>query len=174
MRQFLKSKRAPLLLALVAVIFDQITKALAVAYLKPIATFPIIEGVFHLTYRINYGAAWSMFSDQPWVFMTVSSVAIIGILVYYFWDKKLTPAIRYPLLMIVGGGIGNMIDRLFVGYVVDFLDARIINFPVFNVADCFVTVGAFLLFLVILLDTVREERAKKKQGEKEHDDAIGS
>ncbi|MBQ8174235.1 MAG: signal peptidase II [Clostridia bacterium] len=174
MRSFLKSKWAPLVLALIAVILDQITKALAVAYLKPISTFPIIEGVFHLTYRINYGAAFSMFEDQPWVFMTVSTVAILGILVYYFWDKKLTPAIRYPLCMIVGGGIGNMIDRIFVGYVVDFFDARFINFAVFNVADCFVTVGAFLLFFVILLDTIREERAKKKKGEVADDDSLRS
>lgn len=174
MRQFLKSKWAPLVLAALAVALDQISKALAVVYLKPIATLPLWKDVFHLTYRINYGAAWSLFEDQPWVFMTVSTVAIVGILIYYFWDKKLTPAIRYPLAMIVGGGIGNMIDRVFVGYVVDFFDARFINFPVFNVADCFVTVGAFTLFFVILYDTVREEILKKKQGEESHDDAARS
>lgn len=174
MRQFLKSKWAPLVLAALAVALDQISKALAVVYLKPIATLPLWKDVFHLTYRINYGAAWSLFEDQRWVFMTVSSLAIVGILIYYFWDKKLTPAIRYPLAMIVGGGIGNMIDRVFVGYVVDFFDARFINFPVFNVADCFVTVGAFTLFFVILYDTVREEILKKKQGEESHDDAARS
>ena len=174
MRQFLKSKWAPLVLAALAVALDQISKALAVVYLKPIATLPLWKDVFHLTYRINYGAAWSLFEDQPWVFMPVSTVAIVGILIYYFWDKKLTPAIRYPLAMIVGGGIGNMIDRIFVGYVVDFFDARFINFPVFNVADCFVTVGAFTLFFVILYDTVREEILKKKQGEESHDDAARS
>lgn len=169
MRSFLKSKWAPLVLALLSVILDQVTKALAVAYLKPISTFPIIEGVFHLTYRINYGAAFSLFTDRPWVFMTVSTVAILGILVYYFYDKKLQTGVRYALCMIVGGGVGNMIDRIFVGYVVDFFDARIINFAVFNVADCFVTVGAFLLFFLILADTIREERAKKKKGEAEND-----
>ncbi len=174
MRQFLKSKWAPLVLAALAVALDQISKALAVVYLKPIATLPLWKDVFHLTYRINYGAAWSLFEDQPWVFMTVSTVAILAILVYYFWDKKLTPAVRYPLAMIVGGGIGNMIDRIFVGYVVDFFDARFINFPVFNVADCFITVGAFALFFVILYDTVREEILKKKQGEESHDDAARS
>ena len=174
MRQFLKSKWAPLVLAALAVALDQISKALAVVYLKPIATLPLWKDVFHLTYRINYGAAWSLFEDQRWVFMTVSSLAIVGILIYYFYDKKLTPAIRYPLAMIVGGGIGNMIDRIFVGYVVDFFDARFINFPVFNVADCFVTVGAFTLFFVILYDTVREEIMKKKKGEESHDDAARS
>ena len=171
MRQFLKSKWAPLIVTALAVVLDQITKALAVAYLKPIATLPLWDGVFHLTYRINYGAAWSLFADTPWVFMTVSSIAIVGILVYYFRDKKLTPAVRYPLCMILGGGIGNMIDRIFVGYVVDFLDARIIHFPVFNVADCFVTVGAFLLFFVLLSDVIRE--AKTKKGEKT-DDTLGA
>ena len=174
MRQFLKSKWAPLVLAALAVALDQISKALAVVYLKPIATLPLWKDVFHLTYRINYGAAWSLFEDQRWVFMTVSSLAIVGILIYYFYDKKLTPAIRYPLAMIVGGGIGNMIDRIFVGYVVDFFDARFINFPVFNVADCFITVGAFTLFFVILYDTVREEIMNKKKGEESHDDAARS
>ena len=174
MRQFLKSKWAPLVLAALAVALDQISKALAVVYLKPIATLPLWKDVFHLTYRINYGVAWSLFEDQPWVFMTVSSLAIVGILIYYFYDEKLTPAVRYPLAMIVGGGIGNMIDRIFVGYVVDFFDARFINFPVFNVADCFITVGAFALFFVILYDTVREEILKKKQGEESHDDAARS
>ena len=171
MRKFLKSKWAPLIVTALAVLLDQITKALAVSYLKPISTLPLWDGVFHLTYRINYGAAWSLFADTPWVFMTVSSIAIVGILVYYFWDKKLTPAVRYPLCMILGGGIGNMIDRIFVGYVVDFLDARIINFPVFNVADCFVTVGAFLLFFVLLSDVIRE--AKTKKGE-HTDDTLGA
>ena len=174
MRQFLKSKWAPLVLAALAVALDQISKALAVVYLKPIATLPLWKDVFHLTYRINYGAAWSLFEDQRGVCMTVSSLAIVGILIYYFYDKKLTPAIRYPLAMIVGGGIGNMIDRIFVGYVVDFFDARFINFPVFNVADCFITVGAFTLFFVILYDTVREEIMKKKKGEESHDDAARS
>ena len=174
MRQFLKSKWAPLVLSALAVALDQISKALAVAYLKPIGTLPLWKDVFHLTYRINYGAAWSMFADEPWVFMSISSLAIVAILVYYFWDKKLTPAIRYPLAMILGGGIGNMIDRIFVGYVVDFFDARFINFPVFNVADCFVTVGAFTLFFVILADTVREERAKKKKGADADDNPAGS
>ena len=176
MQKFLKTKLPPLVIALVAVLLDQWTKALAVTYLKPIPTRPLIEGVFHFTYRENRGAAFSMFADHPWVFMTISTVAIIGMLAYFFWAKDMPALVRYPLGMVVGGGIGNMIDRVAVGFVVDFIDVRLINFAVFNVADCFVTVGAGLLFIGLLLEFRREElkeKAKNAAGEN-HDDRSGT
>ncbi len=164
MKPFLKTKLPPLLLAVLAIVLDQISKAVVVAKLPIGGSVPIIKGVFHFTHRINYGAAWSMFEDQPWVFMTASALAIVGILVYYFLEKEMPALIRYPLCMILGGGIGNMIDRVFVGYVTDFLDARFIHFPVFNIADCFITVGAGLLFLGLVREFWREEKAKKAAG----------
>ena len=167
MRQFLKSKWAPLVLAALAVALDQISKALAVVYLKPIATLPLWKDVFHLTYRINPGAAWSIFSapDQRWIFMTVSTVAILAMLAYLFFVPVNSRLTQLGLGAIIGGGIGNMIDRISLGYVVDFLDFRLINFPVFNVADCFVCVGAGVLMLSLLLDWRREAREGAK-----HDD----
>ncbi len=176
MQKFLKTKLPPLLLSLLAVVLDQWAKVLAVTYLKPISTLPLIEGVFHFTYRENRGAAFSMFADQPWVFMSISTVAIIGMLVYFFSAKDMPALIRYPLGMVVGGGIGNMIDRIAVGFVVDFIDVRIINFAVFNIADCFVTVGAALLFVGLLIEIRREEqkeKAKNAAGES-HDDRTGA
>ena len=148
-----------------AVLLDQITKQLAVAHLKPIDTFPIIKDVFHLTYRTNSGAAWSIFSapDQRWIFMTISTIAIVAMLAYLAAVRIDCRFARLGLGAIIGGGIGNMIDRVALGYVVDFFDARIINFPVFNVADCFVCVGAGLLMLSLLLDWRREVREKKNE-----------
>ena len=150
-----------------SVLLDMLTKQLAVLYLKPIPTTPLIEGVFHLTYRINPGAAWSIFSapDQRWIFMTVSTVAILAMLAYLFFVPVNSRLTQLGLGAIIGGGIGNMIDRISLGYVVDFLDFRLINFPVFNVADCFVCVGAGVLMLSLLLDWRREAREGAK-----HDD----
>ena len=84
LKKFAKTKLPPLLLIALAVVLDQWTKALVVEHLKPIYTLPIIEDIFHFTYATNRGAAFSMLADHPWVFMLVSTVAIIGLLVYLF------------------------------------------------------------------------------------------
>jgi len=133
------------------VFLDQLTKYLAIEYLKPIPTFPIINGVIHFTYVENKGAAFGMFSNNRWVFMVISVVAILGILIYSMIEmKKLSPLTFFSFALIVGGGIGNMIDRTISGFVVDFIDFRLINFAVFNVADSFVTIGAFALLVLII------------------------
>ncbi|MBQ8350788.1 MAG: signal peptidase II [Clostridia bacterium] len=162
---FLRERWLPLAIMAAAVVLDIITKQLAVAYLKPIDTFPIIQDVFHLTYRINPGAAWSLFSapDQRWIFMSVSTVAILAMLAYLFLVKIDSKLMKIGLGAIIGGGIGNMIDRISLGYVVDFLDARIINFPVFNIADCFVTIGAGMLMLALILDWRREAKGGARE-----------
>ncbi len=140
------------------ILLDQFTKFLAVVYLEPIDTLPIIEGVIHLTYLENRGAAFGMLSDAPWVFNTFSVIAIIAILLYLFLGHADSKLYSIPLAMIAGGGIGNMIDRTALGYVVDFIDFRLINFAVFNGADSFVCVGAGLLIIALLLDIVNEAR----------------
>ncbi|MBE6651971.1 MAG: signal peptidase II [Ruminococcaceae bacterium] len=150
----------------VTVFIDQITKYLTIFYLKPIDTLPIIQDVIHLTYVENTGAAFGMMKDSRWVFMLVSSVAIVGILgymVYHIWIKKqpMHWAQALALSFIVGGGIGNMIDRTLLGYVVDMIDFRLINFAVFNVADSFVCVGAGIMILYLILEMVKETKAEK-------------
>ena len=165
LKKILKTKLPPVLLIILAVVLDQWTKVLAVEHLKPISTLPIIKGIFHFTYATNRGAAFSMLADHPWVFMLISTVAIIGMLAYLFVGKNLSILVRYPLAMVIGGGIGNMIDRVAVGYVVDFIDVRAINFAIFNVADCFVTVGATLLFIGLLIEFRREELQEKAKKE---------
>ncbi len=174
LKKFLQTKLPPLLLIALAVALDQWSKALVVDHLKPIYTFPIIKDIFHFTYATNRGAAFSMLADHPWVFMLISTVAIIGMLVYLFIGKNLTALVRYPLAAVIGGGIGNMIDRVAVGYVVDFIDVRAINFAIFNVADCFVTVGAVLLFIGLLIEFRREEQEAKKEREEQYDDSASA
>ena len=141
-----------------SVALDQLTKWLAVIYLEGEASFPLWKNVFHLTFVKNKGAAFGMLSDQRWVFMIFSSVAIIALAIYLFKFCKQSPWVKISLAMIIGGGIGNMIDRVLLGYVIDFLDFTLINFAVFNVADCFVTVGAFMLIGYLLWDMIREAR----------------
>lgn len=151
---------------IVTVFLDQLTKYLTILRLKPVDTVPIIEDVIHLTYVENTGAAFGMMKDARWVFMVTSTLAIIGILgymVYRFYIKKekLPFMEALSLSLIVGGGIGNMIDRTALGYVVDMIDFRLINFAVFNVADSFVCIGAGLMILYLIRLTVQEYRAEK-------------
>lgn len=150
---------------------DQLTKALAVKYLLPIRQYPLWEGVFHLTYVENPGAAFGMLQDHRWVFLIFSTVGIAAIGVYLWKDRELDFWTSSGLLLIMGGGIGNMIDRLALGYVVDFFDFTLINFAVFNVADSFVCVGAGLLALGLILSVVKEVKEKKKSanGESKHE-----
>ncbi len=152
-----------ILITVIAVILDQATKWLAVEYLMPIDTFPIIKDALHLTYLENRGAAFGMLKDSRWVFLIISTVAIVGIVFYLVKYKPQSKMFRMSLAFILGGGIGNMIDRTVLGYVVDFIDFKLINFAVFNVADSFVCVGAVLLFIYVLF-IEGKEKAKTEGG----------
>ena len=139
------------LLALFAVLIavaDQISKLLTVAYVLPAmpAGLPAIEGIFHFSYAENIGAAWSMLQGARWLFVAIFAVLTVLVLVEYF--KKPMPFStfeRWCIAAIYGGGLGNMIDRVRLGFVVDMIQTDFMNFPVFNVADCFITCGCFAL-----------------------------
>ena len=141
---------------------DQLTKLLSVLFLKPITTLPIIKNVIHLTYVENRGAAFGMLADQRWIFITVSTVAIIAMLLYLYLGHTENLFMAVSLAMIISGGIGNMIDRVALGYVVDFIDFRLINFAVFNGADSFVCVGAALLILSLILPEIKKRKRGKQ------------
>ena len=145
------------------IVLDQLTKLLATKFLEPVGTFPIITDALHLTYVMNKGAAFGMLSNHRWVFMIISTAAIIGMGIFLFLGKEQNRLYGISLAMIISGGIGNMIDRVALGYVVDFIDFRLINFAVFNGADSFVCVGAALLILALILDIINEQKAKNKQ-----------
>ena len=140
---------------------DQLTKWLAVIYLQGEPSFPLWKDVLHFTYATNEGAAFGMLSNQRWVFMLFSSIAIIALLVYLFYFRPKSKYVKITLAMIIGGGIGNMIDRCWLGYVIDFIDFTLIDFAVFNVADSFVTVGAFMLMGYLIRDMIKEIREEK-------------
>ena len=152
---------------LLCVFLDQITKYLVVIYMDLYESVDIIPGVLRFTYIRNEGAAFGSFSDSRWVFMVLSAVAIIGILLYFFIKKPQNKLFCSALTLIVGGGVGNMIDRIRLGYVVDFIDFY--AFPNvwkwnFNVADSFVCVGAGLVILWMIIDIVKENK-KIRQSE---------
>lgn len=154
------------LIIAVGIFLDQLTKWLSVKYLTKVSTVPLIEGVLHLTYVENRGAAFGMLADNRWVFIIVSSVTILGLAVYLYLDKNKNLLMTVSISMIVSGGIGNMIDRLALGYVVDFIDFRLINFAVFNGADSFVCVGAGMLILALVLDIIKESKEQKAKKSK--------
>jgi signal peptidase II len=154
------------------VLLDQLSKWLVVEFLSRETPFVIIEGILRFKYSENRGAAFGSFDEQRWVFMIASIVGIIGMSIYLFKFSPKSKLACTALSMIVGGGIGNMIDRTFrtgeiyegEKVVVDFIDFY--PFPdlwnaIFNVADSFVCVGAALLILWCIISTVQETKAEK-------------
>lgn len=154
-----------ILIIVLCIAADQLTKICAAANLKDISTLPIIENIFHFTYVENRGAAFGILADHRWVFMILSVVGIAAIFVYLTVTKPKSWWMRLALCFIVGGGVGNMIDRIARGYVIDFIDCRFINFYVFNVADSFVCVGCAMFIIAVIIDEVRERKLKKSAGE---------
>ncbi|MDD6095127.1 MAG: signal peptidase II [Clostridia bacterium] len=150
-----------LLVCLAVIILDQLSKYLVVQYIAEGATVRCIDGLFHLTYIKNRGAAFGMLADHRWVFMAVSVIAIVAIIVYMWRTKPKNMWLKTALGMIVGGGIGNMIDRTVNGYVVDFFEVEFVNFAVFNVADAFVCVACGILIVYVIVSSVKESREAK-------------
>jgi len=110
----------------------------------------LIPDVLYFTYVENRGAAFGIMQNRQWFFIAVTLLIILAMLFYIIKYKPQNKLIKLSLFFIMSGGIGNLIDRIRLGYVVDFIDVRIINYPVFNVADCFVVIGAILLCGAIL------------------------
>lgn len=154
------------LIIAVGIIIDQISKLAVVKLLKPIDDLPLFDGVFHFNYHENKGAAFGMLADQRWIFIVISTVAIIGIGIYLFFGKASSTLMGVSMALIVSGGIANMIDRIFLGYVVDFLYFKLIDFAIFNVADSFVCIGAGLMVLALILEIAAEgKKAKSAEGD---------
>lgn len=146
-------------LALVLIGLDQWTKVLAVKHLMGQEPFVIWNGVFELHYLENRGAAFGILQGQKGVFL-ICTALVLAILAFYY--NRMPVKKRYLPMRIVGillgaGAVGNLIDRMMQSYVVDFLYFKLIDFPIFNVADCYVTVGAILLAILILFVYKDEE-----------------
>lgn len=152
-----------LLLAIGILALDQFTKYLIITYVKPVMTVPIIQGAVHLTYVENKGAAFSILQNQRWFFIIATALLLIGIVIVWGKRKDFHPLCRTALVMIFGGAMGNLFDRIFRGFVVDMFDFRIINYAIFNVADCFLVTGTILLCMYIL---IFEKGSNRGGGEK--------
>ncbi len=146
---------------ILAIAADQISKYFALEYLSGIETLPIIEDVFHFTYVENRGAAFGMLSEHRWVFMTLSVIGIAAMIVWLAWEKPKSKWLRCAVSLVIGGGIGNMIDRILLGFVVDFIDCRFIDFYVFNIADSCVCVGCGMFVVAVIAAEINEAKAKK-------------
>ena len=137
---------------LILTALDQLTKHLAVFYLKGKESVSIIKNVFELTYVENRGAAFGILQNHREFFLILTAVALIA-MAWVYWKipakKKYTP-LSVILLVLMAGAIGNMIDRGLQGYVVDFFYFKLIDFPVFNVADIYVTVSCFVAVILLL------------------------
>ena len=138
-------------IAAAMIFLDQVTKLLAVSKLKNQDAFVILKGVFELHYLENRGAAFGIFQGKRVIFLIIT-IIILVFLAYCFWRIPYTrkyATLRGVLVLIAAGAVGNFIDRMCNGYVVDFFYFKVINFPIFNVADIYVTCSA--IFLAVLL-----------------------
>ena len=140
------------LFAAAIMVADQLVKAAVVANIPLYGQVDVLSGVFHLTYVRNTGAAFSSFEGMRWVFVLIF-LALTAALVWDMVKKKLPFTLfeRWCIAAIYGGGLGNVIDRVRLGYVVDMIEVEFIRFPVFNVADCFITCGCIALLLHLCL-----------------------
>ena len=131
---------------------DQVTKYFTVANIALHADVPFLPGLLQLTYVRNTGAAFSSFEGQQWLFALIFAV-FTGMLIWEFFKKSMgfTTFERWCIAAIYGGGLGNMIDRVRLGYVVDMIETTFMEFPVFNVADCFITCGCILMMIHLVL-----------------------
>ena len=159
-------------IAALLVAFDQLVKFWAERVLSEMGSIALIPGVFHLTYVQNFGAAFNTMNNQRLILIAVTSAVLLVILVLLVLNKLRSPWLVVSWSLILAGGAGNLIDRIFRdgGYVVDLFDFCLIHFPVFNVADICVTVGmALFLIYFIFIERREHHRFEIRQEIKRHE-----
>ena len=153
-----------LLVSIVCIVVDQLLKKLVVTFLKPMSIFPLWDGVFQLTYVENKGAAFGIFAGEKLILIWLTGITLCSMIVLLLMGKINHPCLLASFALIIGGGIGNLIDRVLLDYVVDYLHVTLINFAVFNFADCCIVIGsALLLYYFLFL-----ERSPKELQEDSH------
>ncbi len=142
---------------------DQLFKYLAVEYLMDTDYVTVIEGVLRFRYVENTGAVFGSFANHT-VLLTIFSVLLLGGAIYLLvTNKSRAKFVNVCLVLMISGGIGNIIDRIRLGYVIDFIEPTFVNFAVFNFADCLITVSAFLLIGYLIFDFVKDVKKGKVQ-----------
>jgi len=159
----------PLLFVTFLVALDQWSKGFATNNLMGRADMVMIPNLLSLTYHRNWGAAFGFFQGGRWFFLVFAVIIMIVIAVYYVKLPvgRVYSFVRLALLLIAAGGIGNSIDRLMSGYVVDFLRFDFINFPIFNVADIYVVTGTILLGMLTIFFIKDDEQQKQYEEEEQ-------
>lgn len=159
-----------ILLAALMIALDQVVKYWALTSLQAQQTIPLLENVFHLTYVENRGAAFSLFAqfDSRWIFVALAVIVSVAIVVVLYKHLIQTALGRWSLVLVAAGALGNAIDRVAHGFVVDLFDFRLIHFPVFNVADIFICVGGVLFVVYFLFQHKDEDTASASTSVEEH------
>jgi signal peptidase II len=146
----MKKNRLFWIIGILGLLFDQVTKYWIVQNLHEIGnTIPLISDIFHLTYVINTGAAFSFFTGGVFWLRWLSLIVSLGLIAYGIFGSRMNWTEQLGYGFILAGALGNGLDRFLFGYVVDFLDFRYIRFPVFNFADVFINLGVFFLIFAI-------------------------
>ena len=150
------------MIAMILISLDQLTKYLTVSSIPLYGEIPFIPGFMKFTYVQNTGAAFSALEGMQWLFVVIFLVlTVLVILEYFKFRLPFTNCERWLIAAVYGGGLGNMIDRVRLGYVVDMIETKFMNFPVFNVADCFICCGCVLLLISLMFwnkDFWKEEK----------------
>ncbi|OJF94051.1 signal peptidase II [Alkalibacterium sp. 20] len=149
------------IIALIIIGIDQLTKYLTVANIPLYETLEVIPSILSFTYHQNTGAAWSILEGQM-IFFYIVTLIVVGVIIYYLHSYgKNDKLFAFSLSLILGGAIGNFIDRLIHQFVVDMVRLEFIDFPIFNVADMALTVGVGLMIFYLILDEWKEYKQKK-------------
>ena len=166
---FLKERKSMLLSVLIIagiIVSDRLVKYWAMTVLAPAVELEGIRGVFHFYYVENTGAAFSILREHTWILIVITAfVVAAGIYVLFF--KKLNLPYQICIASIVGGGLGNLIDRIFYGYVVDMFMFDFVEFAIFNVADIFITLGGIAIIVVLLFFDNKTPLLKRKNNSAE-------
>lgn len=154
-----------MIMIILIVAFDQITKYFASLKLADGSVAKFIPGVVRFKYAENTGMAFSMLSGARWVFIALTVVVCVGVFYYLFSNRCKNLWLYWSLGVILSGGIGNLIDRIRFGYVVDFIEPTFVNFAIFNIADCAVTCGAVVLVGYLLYDAFKDVKKPKENSD---------
>lgn len=147
----------------ILVTVDQIIKLFVDYYLKPVGSVTVINNVLQLSYYENDGAMMGLMSGKT-VVMTVLALICLGVISFVIFSGKIKFGVDYCcIVLMMSGGLGNIIDRIIRGYVIDYIEVLFIDFYIFNFADCLVTVAAVLLIINQIYETVKENKLKKEK-----------
>ena len=145
---------------IVFIFIDQLIKNLVNLYMNVDESFVLLKNVLNITYVHNYGAAFSMLTGARWILVLITIVALNIIYIFFIKNKKLNKYQTIVYSMLLGGIVGNLIDRFFYGYVIDYIDIKLFNFAIFNIADSLIVISVILLIVEEVLYARNSSRRK--------------